>query len=790
MRKINIAFITDRMIKGHGVDLVVDMLADGLAKKGYHTEVFCNYHDETFTSRRSYDITTLPYVRPVRNPIIYERWIRKLVPFFNKRDIDLFVIQSFPFYSLIPKLDKPVLVVDHGIISTEGMPFKRKLFYKYQQISQNLSYFKNAERIITVSKFLLSCLPDSLKKNATYIYNGCNHYRLDEIPGIERVKQFRQDIGLAPEDILLLFVGRLNITNQPYKSVDELIHIHTHISGMYNNVKTLAVGYGTQNDEALLRNQGLLVIRNAPAALMPMIYKASDIYITCSKWEGFDLPIAEAQSFKVPTISFNIGAHPEVAENGKTGFIVENQAEFIDKLKTLIEDGEKRKQMGQNAYQYSKNFHWEKTVDEYDKEIKKLLNLKTEDIVPRDFEKEKKPPENPKVTVLIVNYNSSYECLKECLESIKIQTYQNIEILIFDNNSKNDVLSAIRREFSGLKVIKSTENLGLGGAINKALDHVDSEYVLISNFDVVYNKRAVAEFIETMKNLDSEYIGLAPKIKFYYMKDFIESVGTYLDKSYYIGYQGIGQLDLDQYNLEENIFGLSFTSAFLKRKAFSGEVVGKVDPTFFLFYEDIDFCYRANLYGFRFRSCPSAICYHRYAYSFRSAETGFQNRYYYEKLNLLKTCYKNAEKHNLDRVTNIEANIQKKNLRDKNLKPIAKKILKDFRRSKKHLKKHRINIQMARKIFDEDILKYCWGELNFFDFVENVPTYSITNLSKTYQRLYAIIGNRKYEEYILYLENLEKTKFRIEIDKVRSMLHSKLEYEQQSVHNFIDKLGS
>ncbi|MDZ7836905.1 MAG: hypothetical protein U5N58_02570 [Actinomycetota bacterium] len=96
---------------------------------------------------------------------------------------------------------------------------------------------------------------------------------------------------------------------------------------------------------------------------------------------------------------------------------------------------------------------------------------------------------------------------------------------------------------------------------------------------------------------------------------------------------------------------------------------------------------------------------------------------------------------------------------------------------------------MSRKIFDEDVLKYCWGENNFFDFVENTPQYSLTNLARTYQRLYALLGNKAYEEYLTYLQNLSQTKFRIEIDKVRKLLHSKMEYERQSVHNFIDRLS-
>ena len=59
MKQVNIAFITERMIKGHGVDLVVDRLADGLAKFGYNCEVYCNYFDETFTSRKAYKIKNI-----------------------------------------------------------------------------------------------------------------------------------------------------------------------------------------------------------------------------------------------------------------------------------------------------------------------------------------------------------------------------------------------------------------------------------------------------------------------------------------------------------------------------------------------------------------------------------------------------------------------------------------------------------------------------------------------------------------------------------------------------------
>lgn len=775
------------MIKGHGVDLVVDRLADGLSKTGYNCKVYCNYFDETFINRKSYNIEKLHYFKPDANPVVYERRIRKLAPYLNSKDVDLFIIQSFPFYSLIPKLNKPVLVVDHGIISVSGLPLKRRLRYKYMEISQNLSYFKKANKIVTVSRYLLNYLPKNLREKATFIYNGCDHYN-EEIIGEEEINNFRNGIGVNPKDVLLLFVGRLNLTNQPYKGLAELIGIYQDISKKHKNIKLLTVGYGSKNDEELLKNQGILSISNAPEELMPLIYRSCDIYTTCSLWEGFDLPIAEAHSFERPTLCYDIGAHPEISQNGKTGFVVKNRKEFSEKLEILINNSKLRKEMGQNAGEFAGKFTWENSVKQYHQIIKKMLNLKDSDITAKPYIDRYKPHLSKDVSVIIVNYNSSYPVLKECLDSIKNQTHKNIEIIIFDNNSNYNILNDIKKEFKDIKIIFSKKNLGLGEGINQALKYANSDLIVISNFDVSYNHDAFEQMVNSINSLESTYLGVAPKVKFYYQKDFLESVGIYLDNSFYIGHYGLGQLDLSQYNRTEDIFGVSFVSCLIKRDAFYENKVGSVDPTFFLFYEDTDFCYRANLHGYKFRSCPSAICYHRYAYSFRNETAAFQIKYYYQKLNLLKTAYKNAELHNLKRIMSIELDIQKQNLKDINLKTTAREIMRDFKRNLKYLKKERNYMQFSRQIFDTDITKYSWGENIYFDIVKNEPIYSIENLHHSYRRLFALMGNERYGGYTNYLVNLKNTKFKMETDLFKNILHSKLEYEPTSIHKFIDKI--
>jgi GT2 family glycosyltransferase/glycosyltransferase involved in cell wall biosynthesis len=799
MEKIKITFLTDRMIKGHGVDLVVDRIADGLVKRGYLCEVYANQVDETFTNRQSYRIFKLPAIGLV-NFFILERRIRKFASFFNNKNIDLFIIQSFPFYSLIPLLKSPSLVVDHGIVSTFGMPLRRRIFFKYQQISQNLSYFRKAKKVVCVSNYLLNLLPNNIKNRATFIYNGVDHYQADKIRQ-DDVINFREKLGLSLNDVLLLYVGRLNLTNQPYKGLSELVGIYQKVSIKNKNIKLLAVGFGSKNDEELLKNQGLLSLSNVPEEMMPLIYNACDIYTTCSKWEGFDLPVGESQYFGKPVICYDIGAHREIIINGKTGFIVENNEEFAEKIKILAENKNIRGQMGADAREFIKKFSWQNSIDNYDSEIRKIFSTKgIKQIKPPKIEKgdldesygvkDLGPKEgDKKVTVVIVNYNSSYPCLKECIDSIKNQTYGNVDILIFDNCSQNNTIELIKNDYSDIRIMNSDKNLGLGKALNKAIKEVDSEYILISNFDTTYDKIAIEELVNDISKIGSRFIGLSPKIRLYYQKEYIESVGVYISNNFYLGYNGIGQIDLDQYDKPEDIFGVSFTSAFLKRECFGKGMVGQIDPTFFLFYEDIDFCYRANLLGYKFKSCPTAICYHKYAYSFRDEATSFQIKYYYQKLNAMKTAIKNAELTDMKRIIVNELEIQRQNLKDRNLKGVAKNIFRDYKKNLGYLKKQRPYIQITRQIPDSEVIKFSWGESNFFDIARNEPVYSISNLILTYRRLFGITGNRKYEEYINYLSTLESTKFNIEPEMLKKFLHVKLEYEPASIHAFIDKIN-
>jgi len=171
-----ISFITERMLIGHGVDLVINKLAEGLSGIGYECRVYCTQIDSEYKKRIKYDVSLIPCFHS-SNVVRLERKVRELKYIFNNLDTDLFIINTFPYYSIAGVLDKPVISINYGVVSTEGMELKRKLFYKYMDFTEDNFYFKKSSWIISISEFLNNKLPNRLKKKSSVIYLGADHYK-------------------------------------------------------------------------------------------------------------------------------------------------------------------------------------------------------------------------------------------------------------------------------------------------------------------------------------------------------------------------------------------------------------------------------------------------------------------------------------------------------------------------------------------------------------------------------------------------------------------------------------
>ena len=76
-----------------------------------------------------------------------------------------------------------------------------------------------------------------------------------------------------------------------------------------------------------------------------------------------------------------------------------------------------------------------------------------------------------KLTILIINFNGSKDAL-ELLESLKNSSFNDFDILVFDNNSRRDEDFEKLERYQGIRLIKNKENDGFTGGGNKTLKHI------------------------------------------------------------------------------------------------------------------------------------------------------------------------------------------------------------------------------------------------------------------------------------------------------------------------------
>jgi len=113
---------------------------------------------------------------------------------------------------------------------------------------------------------------------------------------------------------------------------------------------------------------------------VPALMAASDALVLSSGWEGLPGVVMEAMASELPVVATNVGGTPELADDGKTVYLVEpaNQDEMKEALVKLMSlSDEERKTMGKAGREKVKiEFHLDKMVSEYEQLYCEALNEK------------------------------------------------------------------------------------------------------------------------------------------------------------------------------------------------------------------------------------------------------------------------------------------------------------------------------------------------------------------------------------------------------------------------------
>ncbi len=217
-----------------------------------------------------------------------------------------------------------------------------------------------------------------------------------------------------------------------------------------------------------------------------------------------------------------------------------------------------------------------------------------------------------KVSVLIVNYNGK-DTLFECLDNLS-KNLTDIEVIVFDNSSPDGAADMVEKFFPNVTLIKSDKNNGIAYGYNKAFEKATGKYILYLGSDAFPRQAVLSGLVSFLKkntyvalvtpklvdregNLDldahrgfptpwtalTHFVGLGkffPKTKFF--------------NSYFLGYKDMAVAhEID-----------ACISHFMLVKRSAIESINGWDEGFFVYGEDIDFCYRLKQKGYKIMYVP------------------------------------------------------------------------------------------------------------------------------------------------------------------------------------------
>ncbi|MCE3203590.1 glycosyltransferase family 2 protein [Paenibacillus sonchi] len=258
------------------------------------------------------------------------------------------------------------------------------------------------------------------------------------------------------------------------------------------------------------------------------------------------------------------------------------------------------------------------------------------------------------VSIIVLNYNTcrlTMDCLRSVYDS---ETNFVYEIILIDNNSRDDSVERISREFPGVMLIANSENVGYARANNQGMEVASGRYVLLLNSDTVVRKDTLQTMISFMDGRPD--IGASgckvilpdgsldkackrgfptPSASFYYAFGFSK---LFPDRPRFNGYQ-LGYLDPDQDYPVDCLVG-----AFMLLRRETIEQVGGLDEDFFMYGEDLDWCFRIKEAGWGIYYYPQTSIIHlkggsarrrpfKIVYEFHRAMILFHRKHYSKRYN-------------------------------------------------------------------------------------------------------------------------------------------------------------
>jgi GT2 family glycosyltransferase len=224
--------------------------------------------------------------------------------------------------------------------------------------------------------------------------------------------------------------------------------------------------------------------------------------------------------------------------------------------------------------------------------------------------------QNDFVSVTIVTYNSG-RFIKRCLESVLAQRYPHKEIIVVDNASTDGTIDILEQFEDRCRIYYNDENIGFAAAQNQAILLSSGDWVMTLNPDVLLLPNFIQALVDAGQ-LDSRIGSVCGKLLTMSAhfeipeQPVVDSTGIYFNPMLRHLDRGSQEVDNGHYLQYEYVFGATAAAALYRRAmiddiSLDGEFF---DSDFFVYREDADVAWRAQLMGWKCLYAPYARGYH------------------------------------------------------------------------------------------------------------------------------------------------------------------------------------
>ncbi|MBA7636301.1 N-acetylglucosaminyl-diphospho-decaprenol L-rhamnosyltransferase [subsurface metagenome] len=223
------------------------------------------------------------------------------------------------------------------------------------------------------------------------------------------------------------------------------------------------------------------------------------------------------------------------------------------------------------------------------------------------------------VSIIIVNWNTR-DIIRDCLKSVYEQTKGiSFEVIVIDNASSDGSVEMVKSEFYQVVLIENKQNRGFAAGVNQGIAVAKGRYALVLNSDTIVCDNAIEKTVQYAdKHAEAAVVGCQvwensdtiqmtcfrfPSVLNLFLHTF--ALNKIFKNNHFFGREWMLWWPRDS---EREVEVVSGSFMLVRRNAIDD--VGLMDESYFLYYEETDWCYRFAKGGWKILFWPRAKIIH------------------------------------------------------------------------------------------------------------------------------------------------------------------------------------